>query len=105
MRVDADLEGGSIQVLDATDPSRIELALRPDSASDFMQWFHFRVRSGRRARRAPAELRIVNAGASSYPTGWEGYRACASYDGERWFRVPTAYDGEALTILHPPSRR
>ena len=105
MRVDADLEGGSIQVLDATDPSRIELALRPDSASDFTQWFHFRVRSGRRARRAAAELRIVNAGASSYPTGWEGYRACASYDGERWFRVPTAYDGEALTILHAPSRR
>lgn len=105
MGIDTDLDGGSILVLDASDPSRIELALRPDNAASFMQWFHFRVRHGRHARRAPTALRIVNAGEASYPSGWEGYRACASYDGERWFRVPTDYDGAVLTILHAAKRR
>src|SRR5262249_45407991 len=33
---------------------------------------------------------------------WEGYRACTSYDHERWFRVPTRFDGETLSIDHTP---
>jgi murein tripeptide amidase MpaA len=49
-------------------------------------------------------MQIVNAGESSYPGGWQGYSACASYDGESWFRVPTAYEGGALTIRHTPER-
>src|SRR3546814_7073977 len=31
------------------------------------------------------------------------YRACASYDRKTWFRVPTDYDGEVLTIRHTPA--
>src|SRR5262249_28516960 len=50
-------------------------------------------------------LRIVDAGESSFPDGWTDlYRAVASYEGDRWFRVPTDYDGQTLTIRHTPER-
>lgn len=53
------------------------------------QWFNFRV-SGVRGR--PLELHLTNAGGASYPNAWHGYNACASYDLDTWFRVPTAFD-------------
>src|SRR5262245_5927476 len=101
MLIDCDFDCGSIQILDASDPSAVALALRPDNASSFKQWFYFRVRE---AEGVPCTFRITNAGESSYPGGWWEYKACASYDGESWFRVPTEHDGSALTIRHTPDR-
>jgi murein tripeptide amidase MpaA len=99
MNIDADLDGGSIRVLDATDPADVTLALRPDSAADILQWFCFRATG---AEGEDLGVRIVNAGDATFPDAWEGYRTCASYDGERWFRVDTAFDGEELSFQHTP---
>jgi murein tripeptide amidase MpaA len=101
MQIDCDFEAGSIDVLDASDPSAVSLGLRKDNASDFKQWYYFRVRD---ARGVPCTFRIVDVDASSYPDGWGDYRACASYDGENWFRVPTEHEGGALLIRHTPER-
>jgi murein tripeptide amidase MpaA len=101
MHIDADLDGGAIEIVEAKDLGAIELLLRPDTQAEFMQWFHFRLR-GKAGR--PAAIRIANAGKATYADAWEGYRACASYDHERWFRVPTRFDGEALSIDHTPER-
>jgi murein tripeptide amidase MpaA len=101
MKIDADLFGGAISVLDDSNPDDISLALRSDSASDFMQWFHFRVTD------APAGdlvFNIVNAAESTYPGGWDEYRAAASYDGARWFRVDTELDEGTLRIRHAPEQ-
>ena len=100
MRIDAELDGGNIEVVRASDAKSIELAIRADvAAPEFRQWFHFRARgvAGKACR-----FVLGNAGACSYPDAFDGYRACASYDGRRWFRVPTTFDGEALTIVHTP---
>lgn len=64
-----------------------------------MQWFHFRVTG---ARDTALCMRLRNAGKASYPKGWEGYQACASYDRKYWFRVPTRYEGGQLIIEHTP---
>jgi murein tripeptide amidase MpaA len=99
--IDADLDGGSIEVVRATNPLAIELALRPDTASPaFMQWFHFRARGlgGGRCR-----FRIANAGEATYADAFHGYRVCASYDGLTWFRIPTSFDGRALSFHHTAS--
>jgi murein tripeptide amidase MpaA len=48
-------------------------------------------------------LEIENAAGASYPAGWEGYRAVASYDGTSWFRVPTEFEAGTLSVLHRPS--
>jgi murein tripeptide amidase MpaA len=101
MDIDADLDGGAIRVLDASDPTDITLALRPDSAAEFMQWFCFRVTG---AEETETTFRIVNAGDATYADGFQDYRAAASYDGERWFRVDTDLDDGALILRHTPSQ-
>ena len=82
MRIDSDFDGGSIVVIDAADPARVRLSLRHDNASDFRQWFFFRVRV---TPGTVCGFRVENAAESTYPEGWADYRVCASYDGETWF--------------------
>jgi len=47
-------------------------------------------------------MRFLNAGQATYPSGWEDYRVAASYDHTYWFRVPTSYDGQVMTMRHTP---
>ncbi len=98
LEIDADFDSGNIAVT-AIQGDEAELAIRPDNAGKWFQWFHFRVRGG--AGRC-LTLRLTNAGASSYPEGWPGYRARVSEDGHTWLACDTSYDGKALTITHTP---
>ena len=43
LHIDCDFDSGNIQVLDASNPAQVRLAIRPDTHSDHYQWFHFRV--------------------------------------------------------------
>ena len=102
MQVSQGFDSGAIEVI-ACDGARAELAIRRDitaagEAGEFLQWFHFRV-SG--AEQSGAELRIANAGATTYPDGWRDYRAVASWNRHDWERIPTSYDGQVLTISLP----
>ena len=99
MQITSNFDGGNILVRDIADPGDAHLEIRRDSQSEFYQWFYFRA-SGVRGQ--ALVLHLDNAGGSSYPPGWHGYRAVASYDRKRWFRVPTDYDGARLTIRHTP---
>jgi len=99
MHISSAFDSGNIEVLDASDPTDITLAIRPDAGGDHLQWFHFRV-SG--VRGVPLRMRITNAEAASYPTAWDGYRTATSYDRETWFRCDTAYVDKELVIEHTP---
>jgi murein tripeptide amidase MpaA len=100
MKIDHDFDGGAIEVIRAETPDDIELAITHDTlAPDFRQWFAFRVRG---IRGQAARITLSNAGEATYPDAFEGYRAAASYDRKRWFRVPTTFDGEELVIEHTP---
>lgn len=97
------MDGGSIVVLgEPGEGGVVPLSLRPDTAADVRQWFCFRVWG---EPGEPRRFRIEDAADAQYPGGWDGYRVCASYDGEDWFRVRTRYDGRALSFEHVPSRR
>ncbi|WP_035054691.1 M14 family metallopeptidase [Andreprevotia chitinilytica] len=100
-KISSHFDAGAIEVVDAADSANIRLKLRPDNASEFAQWFHFRLIGG---KDRDCVLRIENASQSAYPVGWDGYNAVASYDRETWFRVPGEYDGKAFTIRHTPAR-
>ncbi|MFK8080092.1 MAG: M14-type cytosolic carboxypeptidase, partial [Granulosicoccus sp.] len=39
---------------------------------------------------------IENAGATTYPKGWENYHVACSVDRQSWLRVPSEFDGKAL---------
>ncbi|MBE9608084.1 M14 family metallopeptidase [Chitinilyticum piscinae] len=99
LRISSRFDSGAIDVVDCSDPANIRLNLRPDNASDFAQWFHFRLTG---ARGLDCVLNIENAGQSAYPDGWDGYYAVASYDRAEWFRVDSEFDGQTFRILHTP---
>lgn len=92
-------DSGNIIVKSAKSASDIRLDIRLDKDSDFYQWFHYRL-SG--AKDEACRMVIENAGASAYPKGWPDYKACASYDRETWFRVPTVFENDQLVITHTP---
>jgi len=99
MRITANFDSGNIRVIDASSPDNIQLEIEKDNQSEFYQWFHFKLHNNNRVEHV---LRITNAGKSAYVEGWEDYQAVASYDRETWFRVPTEFDGEQLTISFTP---
>jgi murein tripeptide amidase MpaA len=94
-------DSGNIRVV-SQDGGSAELEIVKDHASDFYQWFHFRL-AGAAGREIT--LRITNCGGSAYPGGWPNYRACMSSDRDEWLRVEdTSYADGVLTIrLTPPS--
>lgn len=99
LKISTQFDAGSIVVKELNDPQNIRLELRRDNAADFRQWFYFRLQG---AAYTPCTLHFENAAESAYPQGWEDYQACASYDRQNWFRVPTHYENGVLTIEHTP---
>ncbi|MEY4502612.1 MAG: hypothetical protein RIS52_2502, partial [Pseudomonadota bacterium] len=78
MKISSAFDGGNILV-SAIEGDTAMLEIRADHASDFYQWFYFRV-SGAKGR--PVTLKITNCGGSAYPRGWENYQARFSDDRE-----------------------
>lgn len=99
MKISTRFDAGALTVTDLSNPADIRLALRPDNASDFAQWFYFRLQG---AAYQNCVMHFENAAQAAYPEGWEDYQACASYDRQNWFRVPTRYENGVLTIEHTP---
>ncbi len=102
IEISSAFDSGAIELLACND-RRVDLAIRNDitengTAGEFLQWFYFRV-SG--AEDSGAELRIVNAGKTTYPDGWRDYRAVSTWNRRDWERIPTRYDGQILTIDLP----
>lgn len=101
MHISSQFEGGSISVISAAHPQDIQLELVPDGHSEFRQWFYFRVCG---AEGQTLALKILHVKDSAYPDGWPTYQARASYDRKTWFKVPTSFDGDSLTINFKPER-
>lgn len=102
MEIDAQFDGGSIEIVDATPDGRVELAIPTDSAAAFRQWFCFRALG---LKQRPRSFALVNAGDATYADAFVGYSVMASYDQRRWFRVPTTFDGQVLEFEHAPRAR
>lgn len=99
LKISQQFDAGAIDIVRAEQADDIELRFRKDNASDFAQWFHFRLQG---AQGRQCVMRFTNAAESAYPGGWEQYDAVASYDRVNWFRVPGSYDGKVFTITHTP---
>ena len=92
--INSSFDSGNIEVIEASDSGAIQLKIRKDTHSDFLQWFHFSV-SGLRGK--TCKISIVNAGDTSYPDGWKGYDVATSQDRQLWTRTPTEFDGQVLS--------
>ena len=102
INIDAAFDSGNIEVL-SVDGATAKLALRKDNASEFRQWYHFRV-SGADGREV--ELRITGLNDSAYVKGWPNYNSCVSEDRAYWARAASEFDdsadGGTLTIRYTP---
>ena len=99
IKISSQFDAGAIDIVSATRCDAIDLHIRKDSHADITQWFYFRLQG---ALGEACTIRFLNAGKSAYPDGWQDYQAMASYDRVEWFRVPTSFDGEVMTIRHTP---
>lgn len=93
-------DSGNGELVSATESVlTVKMVEEPFTEADgraHFQWFHFRVTGagGRKLR-----VVVANAGESSYPLGWEDYKAFCSGDRKTWFRVAaTSYEGGQLII-------
>ncbi|GAA0857527.1 M14 family metallopeptidase [Aliiglaciecola litoralis] len=102
MKISSNFDSGNIVVVKAEQPNDIALQIRKDNASDFYQWFHFKLDS---TPFVEHRMIISDLANSAYPDGWQGYQAVASYDRQEWFRVDTQFDGDNLTITHTPEHK
>ena len=100
IKISSQFDAGAIEIVNATSANAIDLNIRKDSHADITQWFYFRLQG---AGGQACTIRLLNAGQAAYPAGWEDYNAMASYDRINWFRVPTSFDGQVLTIEHTPA--
>ncbi|MDP3977322.1 MAG: M14-type cytosolic carboxypeptidase [Pseudomonas sp.] len=101
MNITCNFDSGNIEVLDASNPQQVLLAIRPDLNSHHFQWFHFKVDGLTPGQRYGFSL--SNAGQSAYRHAWSGYDAVASYDQVNWFRVPSRFEDGALDFAIEPS--
>lgn len=99
MQISANFDSGNINVIDASHAGNILLEINHDKDSAFYQWFHFKLHNIEHIEHV---MHIQNAGSSAYVEGWQDYQAVASYDREHWFRVPTTFDGNQLSITFTP---
>ena len=99
IKISSQFDAGAIDIVSATSAGAIDLKIRKDSHADITQWFYFRLQG---AQGEACTIRFLNAGQSAYPDGWKDYQAMASYDRINWFRVPTDFDGDVMTISHTP---
>lgn len=95
VQISAEFDSGNIEIVDASDASNIQLKIRKDNASDFHQWFHFRLEGNIGDL---ATVHIVNAGETSYNSGWPGYSVCTSWNHQDWFRTPCSYANGELSF-------
>ncbi len=101
--IDAGFDSGNIDVL-GIEGATARLAIGRDNASDFFQWFHFRVSA---PAGEEAVLKLTGLNASAYPGGWPDYDACVSEDRAYWTRAASSFDkdeeGGTLTIRYLPA--
>ena len=101
MHINSNFDSGNIIVKSSKKAGDIQLEIRIDNGSHFYQWFHYRLTG---AKGQACAMKIINAGKAAYTKGFKDYSVCVSYDREHWFRVPTEFDGEVLTINHTPDK-
>lgn len=103
IHIDAAFDSGNIDVL-GIDGRTARLAIRRDNASEFFQWFHFRVVA---SAGDEIVLKLTGLNASAYPGGWPDYNACVSEDRAYWARAASTFDadedGGTLTIRYLPA--
>lgn len=103
LHITSTFDSGNIRVEEVAG-THARLSIRKDNASDFYQWFHFRVHA---EVGQPITLDVTGLNDSAYPGGWTNYNAATSSDREQWTRAESTFlpdeNGGTLRISHTPT--
>lgn len=108
--ITGEIPNGSIEVVDATNPSNIRLRLRRDEGPDPLAigYYHFRATG---VRSQECVFRLINAGSDAqarlagrdeYEDAWTNTGPHVSYDRKYWFRIPGRLEGAEYVFRHAP---
>lgn len=97
--VNSKFDGGSIDVVDITNPKDMVFKIRPDTNSHFAQWFYFQLNN---VKDIDLNLSFIELKTTAYPDGWKDYNVCVSYDNQNWTRLETKFDGDTMTFSITP---
>lgn len=100
IRVNTKFDGGSISLVDASGPESLNFKIRNDTNSHFAQWFYFQLNN---VQDKKLNITFSELSKTAFPAGWKNYNICASYDNLYWFRLPTNFDGDNMTLSHTPA--
>lgn len=108
--VNTNFDGGSIEVVDISNPFKLVFSLRNDTNSKFKQWFYFQLNNLNTVKNDSVSMEdltltmtITGLKDSAYPDGWNNYNVCMSYDNKHWCRVASDFDGDNLTFNLKPT--
>jgi len=93
IKVNTKFDGGSIEVVDISNPHQLQFKIRKDTNSHFCQWFYFQLNN---VADQALQVKISDLKNTAYPEAWKDYRICMSYDNQSWFRLDTRFDGDNL---------
>ena len=81
-------DSGNI-IVESIDGDSAKLRIAKDHASEFYQWFHFRVSCAPGTR---LQLNVTDLNGSAYPGGWQDYNAAVTEDRVDWLRAPSSWN-------------
>src|SRR6185437_1870784 len=108
--VTANIPNGSVDVVDASSPTDVQLKLRRDPGPDQLAigYYHFRATG---VKGQGCSFRILDvgsdaqarlAGREGYEDGWTNTGPHVSYDRKYWFRIPGKLEGRDYVFRHTP---
>lgn len=107
MHISSEFEQGKIEVVAAERPEAVRLRLPEDNASNYTNWFYFRVtgvRGQALCMRFENATAVTIARTEGMPNPWPGYQVFASYDLQEWFLVPTTVTDGTMTVNCTPAQ-
>ena len=91
LSISSAFDSGNI-IVESIDGDSAKLRIAKDHASEFYQWFHFRVSCAPGTR---LELNVTDLNGSAYPGGWQDYNAAVTEDRVDWLRAPSSWNKDA----------
>ena len=91
LSISSAFDSGNI-IVESIDSDSAKLRIAKDHASEFYQWFHFRVSCAPGTR---LQLNVTDLNGSAYPGGWQDYNAAVTEDRVDWLRAPSSWHKDA----------
>lgn len=91
LSISSAFDSGNI-IVESIDGDSAKLRIAKDHASEFYQWFHFRVSCAPGTR---LQLNVTDLNGSAYPGGWQDYNAAVTEDRVDWLRAPSSWHKDA----------